>query len=238
MFSLEALIRPEALRAAVDEVEPLFGTALVHPRQRAQHLLRRRHRRPGRRPSGVEQGHDSEPHDLRRPDSGQHDRAGLRMAAAHRLPGCGVGEAAALPDGRPPWPDQRHGLSGGGAAQLALRPGRVHHHHPHAGAALGRGVPVPQRAQKRLRSELRRRRAPPGWRRRARADPAAGAGYAQRLQGQEHGAPGDAGRRRASEDHRRLLLLRDPGRRTFSDTERLGFYGRTDPVPDTPQFRA
>ena len=23
----------------------------------------------------------------------------------------------------------------------------------------------------------------------------------------------------------------------FSDTERLGFYGRTDPVPDTPQFR-
>ena len=34
MFSLEALIRPEALRAAVDEVEPLFGTAsFTHARE-------------------------------------------------------------------------------------------------------------------------------------------------------------------------------------------------------------
>ena len=34
MFSLEALIRPEALRAAIDEVEPLFGTAsFMHARE-------------------------------------------------------------------------------------------------------------------------------------------------------------------------------------------------------------
>ena len=34
MFSLEALIRPEALPAAVDEIEPLFGTAsFTHARE-------------------------------------------------------------------------------------------------------------------------------------------------------------------------------------------------------------
>ena len=150
-------------------------------------------------------------------------------AAARRLPGDGDGEVQALPDGGPAGAHQRHGLPRGGAAQLALRPGRVHNHRPAAGAGIGRRVPVSKRSQERVGSELQR--GSPSARRsgRARADPSAPTRHPQRLQGQEHCAPGDA----VEGDRPRLVAVfsyyETPGF-AFSDAERLGFYGRTAPT--------
>ena len=238
MVSLEGLIRPEALRAATREVEPLFDTAsFTHAREHNIYF--------DDDIEGLEADHPAlsrqttvNHHDLRRPDTGQHGRADLRVAAAHRLPGGGDGEAQALPDGRSLRPHQRDGLPGGRAAQLALRPGRVHGHAAPAGAGCGRGVPVPQRSQEPRPIQTYE-------------------GVARLLAGRDERvqtlplAPGTLNVFKGKNTAHRVTPVE--GRRPriiavfsyyerpdviFSDAERLGFYGRADPVPGGRQRRA
>ena len=99
MFSVDAVIRPEALKRVVAEVAPVLDTAaFTHSRDHNIYFddeidgLA-----PG--PSGLEALRHCQPHDLRGPGPGERHHPDLRVAAAHRLPRRGNGEVQALPDG-------------------------------------------------------------------------------------------------------------------------------------------